>query len=446
MKLFPKSLFGRNLLVVAAILALSQAAGLWILWEFVQKPRMDSFSRYAKLHINVIRSALAAMPEDKRAPFLTEMNKDTTVVAVSQDNAPVDFAGPYGLGARRFIEVARPLFAPEYTVFWQNAPHQRLWLRAEIDRRTYWFGLSADGFLPDLPNVLITLLLASTVLAIGGAWLLQRRIHRPLAELSRSVARATAAGGKLTDLRIDESAPKEVQALMQAYNAMVAAITKNEQNRADMLAGISHDLRTPLTKLRLGLEILPASAEESLRQTMVTAIESADAVINQFIDFARSSAGETAAWINLNEIVESVARLCSRARLDVNADVGPVWGYPHALTRALSNLVSNAEKYSEEEIILRTASNGANVSVSVLDRGPGIAAEQVERLKQPFVRESNARSGPSGSGLGLAIVDRIASAHTAQFDLLPREGGGLEARLTFGAGMGQRSKSEHVHQ
>jgi len=395
---------------------------------------MESFSRYAKLHINVIRSALAATPIDKRALFLGEISQDPTVVAVSQDSAPVEFSRPYGMGARRFIEVARPLFAPDYAVFWQNAPQQRLWLRAEIDQRAFWFGLSADGFLPDLPNVLITLLLASTVLAIGGAWLLQRRIHLPLAELSRSVARATAAGGKLTDLRIDESAPNEVQALMRGYNAMVAAISKNEQDRADMLAGISHDLRTPLTKLRLGLEMLPVSADGRLRQTMVTAIESADAVINQFIDFARSSAGEAAAWINLNEIVESVAKLSSRARLDLNADVGPVWGYHDALARALSNLLSNAEKYSEDEIVLRTASSGANVSVSVLDRGRSIAAEQVERLKQPFVRESDARSGPSGSGLGLSIVDRIASAHAAQFDLLPREGGGLEARLTFASG------------
>jgi two-component system, OmpR family, osmolarity sensor histidine kinase EnvZ len=433
-KLFPQSLFGRNLLVVALILALSQAAGVFILWEFVQKPRIERLSRHAKQHINVMRSALAVIPDEKRAQFLAGIGKDPTVVVAVQAAAPVEFAASAALGARYFIDVARPMFAPDYTVFWQSTPQQRLWLRAEIDGRAYWFGLSAEGFLADLPVVLIALLLASTVLSIGGAWLLQRRIHRPLAALSNSVARATAAGGKLNELPVDESAPKEVQALMQGYNAMVAAIEKSEQDRANMLAGISHDLRTPLTKLRLGLEMLPASADADVKHTMVTAIESADGVINQFIDFARSSAGETAVWLNLNEIIESVAKLSPRAKLDLATEINPVWGYPNALTRALGNLVSNAEKYSDGEIVLRTASVGAHVYASVLDHGPGIKAEQAERLKQPFMRESDARSGPSGSGLGLAIVDRIASAHTAQFDLLPRDGGGLEARLTFGIG------------
>ncbi|HET9043065.1 MAG TPA: ATP-binding protein, partial [Burkholderiales bacterium] len=119
------------------------------------------------------------------------------------------------------------------------------------------------------------------------------------------------------------------------------------------------------------------------------------------------------------------------ALADEIADVPPVAVRRLAVRRLMTNLVDNAFRYGEKDVLLRVARTGRAVAVEVLDRGPGIPAEEVERLKQPFTRLETARSGKGGSGLGLAIVERIARMHGGALDLLPREGGGLVARVTF---------------
>jgi two-component system osmolarity sensor histidine kinase EnvZ len=104
---------------------------------------------------------------------------------------------------------------------------------------------------------------------------------------------------------------------------------------------------------------------------------------------------------------------------------------PLAMQRLLDNLLVNAGRHAGGEILLRVRAKGEAVVLSVLDRGPGIPAELVEHLKQPFTRRDEARSGSSGAGLGLAIVNRVAALHGGRLELLPREGGGLEARVTL---------------
>jgi two-component system osmolarity sensor histidine kinase EnvZ len=198
-----------------------------------------------------------------------------------------------------------------------------------------------------------------------------------------------------------------------------------------VLAGISHDLRTPLSRMRLALEM--SGAEADTASAMATDIEEIDAIIGQFLDFARG-ADEEKTRQDLRDLLEEIAHHYSRLGKQVSVKIGEATRFPFArmaVRRAVGNLIDNALRYAGEPVEVEAGSTAAGVVVEVRDRGPGIPAAEAERLKRPFTRLHAARSGPSGSGLGLAIVERVARGHGGRLDLLPREGGGLVARLTL---------------
>ena len=177
----------------------------------------------------------------------------------------------------------------------------------------------------------------------------------------------------------------------RSFNQLVKSLDAIERDRALMLAGVSHDLRTPLTKLRLGVEILAGDAEAGIAASLVRSIAEMDAVVGQFLDFAR--------------------------RRQRCAD---------GVRRAIVNLVENAVRHGRPPVTLATGSDGTWAWV---DAGDGIAAADVEALKQPFRRAGTARSGAPGAGLGLAVVERIARLHGGELQLLPSSPHGLRARL-----------------
>jgi len=196
-----------------------------------------------------------------------------------------------------------------------------------------------------------------------------------------------------------------------------------------VLAGISHDLRTPLSRLRLALEMNPGSD----REAMVSDIDEIDAVIGQFLDYARGS-NEDKTEGELNELLDELAEHYRRIHREVSFQPGAVAPFRFArmaIRRAVANLVDNALRYAGGPVEVETSSQGTRVVVEVRDRGPGIPADAIERVKRPFTRLEGARSGAGGAGLGLAIVERIAHSHRGSLELAPREGGGLLARLTL---------------
>ena len=213
---------------------------------------------------------------------------------------------------------------------------------------------------------------------------------------------------------------------------MAADLKRLDDERALLLAGVSHDLRTPLSRIRLGLEMLGDEGDAALKAGMVQDIEDIDAVIGQFLDFARLAETEAAvADGDLNAIVGNVAERYARAGKPVSTQLAPLPPLPlrpRAMQRLLVNLVDNALRHGSAEAQIVTGQSGGRAFVEVLDRGPGIPAEEAERMLQPFTRLDAARSG-AGTGLGLAIVDRIARLHGGTVKLMPREGGGLRARV-----------------
>jgi two-component system osmolarity sensor histidine kinase EnvZ len=221
---------------------------------------------------------------------------------------------------------------------------------------------------------------------------------------------------------------------------MMASLKHLEEDRALLLAGVSHDLRTPLARLRLGIEI--GAGDETLRAGMADDIEEMDRIIGQFLDFARGHQRTAHELRDPNEIVRASVERYTRAGRDVRFAPGalpPVPLRPTAWSRLIANLVDNALAYGAPPVEITTYLANGRCVVDVADRGPGIAPGDVDRLKQPFTRANSARSnanGVAGAGLGLAIVDRIARLHGGSFELLRRDGGGTIARVAIPLAVG----------
>jgi two-component system osmolarity sensor histidine kinase EnvZ len=236
-----------------------------------------------------------------------------------------------------------------------------------------------------------------------------------------------------------EAGPVEIRTLASAFNQMASDLKRLDEERAFLLAGVSHDLRTPLSRIRLGLEMLDERGEASLKADMVQDIEDIDAAISQFLDFARLADAETiVADGDLNALVRSVVTRYERSGRNVALQLSPLPPLalrPVAIQRLIANLIDNALRHSGTAVEVRTAAEGTVAAVEVLDRGPGIPRDQAAHMLQPFTRLETARTGP-GTGLGLAIVNRIARMHGGEVHLLPREGGGLRARVELPLGAG----------
>jgi two-component system osmolarity sensor histidine kinase EnvZ len=253
-----------------------------------------------------------------------------------------------------------------------------------------------------------------------------------LRELAAAVSRV---GHGETPPPLPESGPSEIVALNHGFNTMLGNLRQIERDRALLLAGISHDLRTPLARLRLGVEMGGANAAD--KEGMVADIEEMDRIVGQFLEFAR---GEESAVLDAMDIHTLAQRVTARYRAagkDVRLAGGPTEPIAirtTAVSRLLTNLIDNALAYAGPPVDVDVREDGPCVQLDVADRGPGIPPADVERLKQPFTRSGIARAradGAAGAGLGLAIVERVARLHRATFEVLAREGGGMVARVRF---------------
>ncbi|HEX6267089.1 MAG TPA: ATP-binding protein, partial [Burkholderiales bacterium] len=226
-----------------------------------------------------------------------------------------------------------------------------------------------------------------------------------------------------------EAGPRELRTVAAAFNRMARGLESMERERAMVLAGISHDVRTPLSRLRLALEM--SGAERGAAEAMIADIEEIDGIIGQFLDFARGESEERAEH-DLDALALELGEHYSRIHKRVSVKTGtaaPLRFARTAVRRAIANLVDNALRYAGEPVEVETG----KYFVEVRDRGAGIPAVEVDHAKRPFTRLDTARGGPAGAGLGLAIVERVARAHGGSLELLPRPGGGLIARLNLQA-------------
>jgi two-component system osmolarity sensor histidine kinase EnvZ len=259
-------------------------------------------------------------------------------------------------------------------------------------------------------------------------------VHRSNRPLRRLTAAAAVLGRGEQPEPVPENRPAELHVLAGTINQMTLDLSGLEADRALLFAGVSHDLRTPLSRLRLAVEMLP---DDTVKPGTVQDIEDMDDIVGQFLAFVRDGEGEAKITANLNDIVREVRARYSRAGHPVETELGglplvPV--RPTATQRLLSNLLDNALRCRRADeapasVSVQTWQQGERVYLSVLDRGPGIPETEMARLKQRFARLRASRTAAASSGLGLAIVERIARGHGGRLWLQARTAGGLEARV-----------------
>ncbi len=430
----PRSLLWRAFLLIATLMLVAVAAWLAIFREAEMEPRARQAAQMVTSVANLTRAALLSARPESRIDLLAELS-DTEGVHIYPAEADDKVEPPPPTALTHYLE--RELLerlGPETRLAFTLNGEPGLFVSFHIfagDAGDYWLALPRERLERRLPLQWLGWGAAVLLLALAGAWLIVFRITRPLNALEIA-ARKLGAGE--TPPALPERGPDEIVAVTHAFNQMSANLKQLEEDRQLLLAGISHDLRTPLTRLRMETELSVADAEA--RAGMAADIAEMDRTIGQFLDFARpqAMAGKPPELTDLVILLDDItARYGERVlRRPASAEfLVPV--HPEPLRRAIVNLIENALRHGGDAapVELALTRQGKEAVIAVLDRGPGIAPADTERLKQPFMRGEAARTGASGAGLGLAIVERIARAHNGRLELLPRDGGGLAAHIVL---------------
>lgn len=435
----PRTLLWQTFLLVALLLIL--ALGIWSqIFRYFQEPaRARDVAQMVVSVVNLTRTALINADFDRRIDLLIDLAALEGIRIYPAE--PTDELRP--------LEDTRPLRLLTADVRRQLGEHTRFasrwksldgfWVSFRLDpedaQDEYWVMLPPDRI--ENPASFDWLAWGSGALlaALLGAFLIVARISAPLRQLARA---ASMVGSGETPPPQEESGPQEIAVVAHAFNQMTSNLARMDEDRALILAGVSHDLRTPLARLRLGVEM--SGAPDSEVTAMVTDIEEMDRIIGQFLDFGRGDAQEAVGPTDLAALVREVVEPYRLRGAPIHLDLPDTLVAPAralSIRRAVTNLIDNALRYagSEKPLDIRVDTDSTWARIEVADRGPGIPEAEVERMRRPFTRLEKARTNTKGAGLGLAIVERIMRAHNGRLDLLPREGGGLRAVLCLpGAG------------
>lgn len=270
-----------------------------------------------------------------------------------------------------------------------------------------------------------------SVLIVGiGAALVSRQIGRPLADLANA---AQALGSGQTNVMAPVSGPADVRRASTAFNAMADRLGRQLNRQRQMLWALSHDLRTPITAIRLRAELVE---DETTRQRLLASVEEMELLTEQALSLARAGASEEArAKVDVAEITRTLCGELQDMGVNARADAPAAViaeCRPSEIARALRNLAENAAKYGGGGVMRVYRADNGDALVEVNDDGPGVPADLLARLAAPFFRADEARSGATnGAGLGLAIAQAIAEAHGGRLEFSNRTPRGFSAKLTL---------------
>lgn len=429
--MLPRTLLTRLFLLLALLMTISALAWAAIISFSDQEPRARQVAQLLTSVANLTRAAIIAAAPDRRRELLSELSRQEGIRIAVAEEGETPGQVPDDPFLNRVLERLRTNLGPDTQLLLNRDGDQTLFLRISIEEDDYWIVLPRERFNRSRSFQWLGWGLLAAAIALFTAGAFVSRLTRPLRKLAEA-AREIGAGRYPQPLT--ESGPEELVTVAHAFNQMSADLARLDQDRALILAGISHDLRTPLTRLRMGIEM--TATDEALRDGMMADVEEMDGTIGQFLDFARADSGEAIASTSLVALLEELATQYRKRGAMIETKLAPIAAIqvrPRMLRRAITNLIDNAQRYGDATKTITLSLNGSDTEaiIEVSDLGPGIPPEEIERLKRPFTRLESSRGNPVGAGLGLAIVDRVARQHGGRLVLLAPAGGGLTARFTI---------------
>ena len=443
-KLWPRTLVVQLIAVTAAALVISNFA---VAWWFERSNELQSESSLTERVLDravAVATTLAAIPPDSRDVIMktmssriwqfTELPQSDAVQSQPMDEEETRFAQRLSAALpaqARFGPVKVQLHESTHAIPALLLPHD-----PDMDSEAFRLVIPLDHnnklsavFLrtpPPLPVEIIVAALVAILVASTAAALMARRVARPLYDLT-AAASVVARGGSAP--HVEEKGPDDVRNAAIAFNQMTEKVTRTLESQRHLLSAVGHDLRTPITAMRINLEFVQ---EEELREGLQQNLDELQDLTEQVLSAARGASGEAKRSVDLSALVESLCADLDDLGEPVtwrNHSPAPVNCRPNEIRRAVRNLVENAVAYgSKADVQIAARSDGYDIVIE--DEGPGIPEDDRVRVFEPFVRlESSRNAATGGTGLGLTLAKAIAEGHGGAIVLENKPRGGLRARM-----------------
>ncbi|MGB0945237.1 MAG: two-component system sensor histidine kinase EnvZ [Pseudoalteromonas marina] len=427
MGFFPRSAFGQTVFLVAALLLINQVVSYVTVSLYVVKPTIEQVNLMLAKQVKTVFIDWEdgiEINDDLSEKFfeITGIDVMTQREAMRQGLGQTreypmlsrSMSAQLNGSARVRITQTGPL------VYWIEAPQAP----------GYWVKIPLSGYQENNLEFLTFYLSSIGFLSVLGGWLFARHLNRPLKALQQA---AVKVGKGDFSTKLEEEGSTEVIEVTRAFNQMSRGIAALENDRRLLMAGVSHDLRTPLTRIRLATEMM-SDQDEYLREGIIYDIEDMNGIIDQFIEYLRHHKREELSCEDINALVGEVVNCELKHQRSITFKSNPsIESIPLssvAIRRVVTNMIENAIRYSDGdiEVLSYYNSNKKYVVIAVNDNGPGIPESELESVFEPF-KQGDAARGSEGSGLGLAIIKRIVDMHDGKVKLENRPEGGLSAQI-----------------
>ncbi|EML9490572.1 histidine kinase [Enterobacter ludwigii] len=429
MTLWPRSLLSRLLVIVLAGLLLANTLSLTLV--MVERMHSARTVMLGNLENDVATSVaiLDRLPAQERAAWLPRLERGNYryILGPGEPGAP-----PEDKRSRDAIRTLKETLTADYPLTFTAVPGPISHIQAHLTLRDGApLTIDLTPRMPPVASWLPVVLVLQLLLLAACAWIAVRQVIRPFSQFTRAVdALDPAANTPMT-----EKGPVEVQRAAHAFNAMQARIQSYLRERAQILASISHDLQTPITRMKLRVEM---ADQPELRDKLLNDLDNMTRLVREGIAYARSSESleETSVKLELNAWVNSIAcdyqDIGKNVQFQANDARLPIVTRPQALRRVMTNLLDNALKFGGYAVIEIDGSFAGHIAIHILDGGPGIPEAELDAVLQPFYRVETSRNRDTGgTGLGLAIAAQLTAQLDGKLRLANLPEGGLKVTVTL---------------
>lgn len=432
-------LFWRTFILLAILITVSMVAWVASFRMLERGPRAKQLAAQVESIVTITRAALTHSAPDSRRELLFDLasNEGIRIYPLEKTDRVVPMADSNILPLMQENVIAK--LGPDTRFAGKVNDVAGFWVSFKIDDDAddmYWLMLDRARIERKSSTQLIRWATITLFLSLLGAVFISRLINQPLARLT-AAARAIAKGQHMDPL--PEQGPKEIREANRSFNQMVNDLERVESDRAVILAGISHDLRTPISRMLLEVEM--ANLSDEARRGMQSDLSQMDAIIGQFLDYAKPTDPASFKRVDLSAVLSETAQNASRhadvkvtSAIESHLDIS---GNAVDLKRVFSNVIENARRYGKTDgtscadIHIAARSENDRAVIEVTDHGTGIPESEMDRLLRPFARLDTARSQADGAGLGLAIVARVIQRHGGTLQLLNVQQGGLMVKMSL---------------